>query len=60
MNETLMPDVSLTAPDVLDSLSDALLTLSSQGSIICANAAGRKLMDAAGRNPRKLADFLFA
>ena len=60
MNATLVPNISLTVPDVFDSLSDALFTLSSQGSIIYANAAGRKLVDAAGRNPRKLADFLFA
>ena len=60
MNTTYAPDAFPAAPDILDSLSDALFTLSSQGSILCANAAGRKLMDAAGRGQRKLADFLFA
>lgn len=60
MNETHAPDAVFVAPDILDSLSDALFTLSSRGDILSANAAGRKLMDAAGRGPRKLADFLFA
>ena len=60
MNDTLSLDASLAAPDILDSLSDALLTLSSQGNILSANAPGRKLIDSVGRGSRKLADFLFA
>ena len=60
MNEALVADAFFTTPDILDSLSDALFTLSSQGSILSANEAGRKLIGAAGRSSRKLADFLFA
>ena len=60
MNDTLSLDASLAAPDILDSLSDALLTLSSQGNILSANAPGRKLIDSVGLGSLKLADFLFA